>query len=96
MNKDAIESLLARPWGVQRISDMWAPGCGAGLPDGREVQAVGEPYWTSGWSRLRAAWWVLTGRAQAVIWPYAGELEATLHVQLFRRNLPSRSKSHDQ
>ena len=64
-----------RPWGIHRIGDMYSFGVGAGLPDGRYVRAVAMPY---DGNRLRAAWWVLTGRAYAVIWPDAGELEQAL------------------
>ena len=64
------------PRGINRFSNMIGTSdCGAGLPDGRYVRAVPEPYYTAGRSRLRAAWWVLTGKAHAVIWPKAGELE---------------------
>jgi hypothetical protein len=70
---------MARPWGVQAIGDMYQPGCQAGLPDGRWVQAVAVPYPTNLIERLRAAWWVLTGRAVALVWPKAGELESSIH-----------------
>ena len=74
-----MDSPLARPWGVHLLRDMIAPPTvAAGLPDGRWVRAVPEPYWTFGIERLRAAWWVLTGRAHAVVWPKAGELEQAL------------------
>jgi hypothetical protein len=61
-----------RPWGVHAISDIYRPGVTAGLPGGRTVIAVPEPYRGG---RLRAAWWVLTGRAVALVWPKAGDLE---------------------
>lgn len=64
-----------RPWGVHRIGDMYPANVGAGLPDGRYVRAVAMPYEGS---RVSAAWWVLTGRAYAVIWPDHGELEEAL------------------
>lgn len=54
------------------------PGAGAQMPDGRWVRAVPVPYPTVGLERLRAAWWVLTGRAHAVVWPEAGDLEIAL------------------
>lgn len=63
------------PWGVHRISDIYSHGNQAGLPDGRYVAAVAEPYWCNGLERIRAAWWVLTGRAVAFRWPEPGDLE---------------------
>ncbi len=70
------------PWGINRLKDMvGGQGVGAAMPDGRYVMAVPEPYYTSGWSRVGAAWWVLTGRAQAVIWPKDGELEDAVNTQ---------------
>jgi hypothetical protein len=66
-----------RPWGVHVIGDLVAPpGVQAGLPGGRWVRAVPEPY--SG-NRIVAAWWVLTGRAHAVVWPEPGDLERAIH-----------------
>lgn len=47
-----------------------------GLPNGRYVRAVPEPY-TAG--KIIAAWAVLTGRAAAVKWPEPGELEDALN-----------------
>lgn len=64
---------MTRPWGVHAITDIYHPDVAAGLPDGRYVAAVCEPY-TAG--RLRAAWWVLLGRAYAFVWPKAGDLES--------------------
>lgn len=61
------------PWGVHRISDIYHPDVGAGMPDGRYVAAVCEPY---DGNRLKAAWWILTGRAYAFLWPKPGDLEA--------------------
>jgi hypothetical protein len=73
--------LERRPWGVHRIGDIYGHGNSAGLPDGRYVHAVACPYYGN---RLRAAWWVLTGRANAVIWPEDGELEQALSPRLVR------------
>lgn len=68
-----------RPWGINTIFSMVAPqGVHAGLPDGSWVRAVPEPYPPFLHERLRAAWWVLTGRAHAVVWPKAGDLEKAL------------------
>jgi hypothetical protein len=67
---------LGRPWGIHKLADMIGhKGCSAHIGCGVYVRSVPEPF--SG-NRLTAAWWVLTGRAYAVIWPRDGELEAAL------------------
>jgi len=68
------------PYGVNRLHNIFArrDQVSAGLPDGRYVTAVCEPY-DSFPSRVRAAWWVVTGRAHALVWPEAGELELALY-----------------
>ena len=58
--------------GVHTIGDMYAPAIQAGVPDGRDVAAVAEPFYGD---NFRAAWEVLCGRAFALRWPKAGELE---------------------
>lgn len=63
------------PWGVHHIGNIYAPNVAAGLPNGRHVRAVAMPYEGN---RLIAAWWVLTGRAYALVWPENGELEDAL------------------
>lgn len=73
---------ISAPWGIHCIGDMYAPNVSAGLPDGSYVRAVAMPYEGN---RLRAAWWVLTGRAYAFIWPDAGDLEQALGVNVRRR-----------
>jgi hypothetical protein len=70
------------PWFINRIEHIYSPNCQAGLPDGRYVLAVCSPYWALGLDRLRAAWWVLTGRAHAFKWPEPGDLEYTLRTDL--------------
>lgn len=73
-----------RPWGVHTIHDICGnTNCAAGLPDGRWVRAIPEPYYGN---RLVAAWWVLTGHAFAIIWPKAGELEAALDIPQSKRH----------
>jgi len=68
------------PWGVHFLGHMIGQRHNqTRLADGRWVRAVPLPY--SG-SRLIAAWWVLTGRAYAIVWPQAGELEAVLDPQV--------------
>ncbi len=73
---------MSRPWGVNTIGSMIAPpGVTTGLSDGGSARAVPEPYYTMGFERLRAAWWVITGKAHAVVWPEAGDLERALNPQ---------------
>lgn len=64
---------MNRPYGVHAIGDIYHPDVGAQTPDGKWVAAVAVPY---DGNRLRAAWWILTGRAYAMLWPKAGDLEA--------------------
>ncbi len=64
------------PWGIHTIGSVYHPDVQAGLPDGRWVAATSEPYASNFIERLRAAWWVLSGRAHAFIYPEAGDLEA--------------------
>ena len=66
---------MTTPFGVHCIGDIYHPGVQASLPGGRWARAVAEPYTAN---RLRAAWWVLTGRAFALRWPEAGDLEEAL------------------
>ncbi|MQU83325.1 hypothetical protein [Sinorhizobium meliloti] len=70
---------MSTPYGINRVGNMIAPfGVETRTPEGRWVRAVPEPYSSSLRERLRAAWWVSTGKAEAVVWPAAGELEAAL------------------
>lgn len=63
-------------WGIHRLSDMIAPkGNQAQAAPGVWVRAVPLPY--SG-GRIKAAWAVLTGKAYAIHWPKAGDLERAL------------------
>lgn len=73
---------MSRPWSIHTLSGMFSPHVDAGLPDGRWVKAVAEPY--SG-DKIRAAWWVLTGRAYAFQWPEAGDLEKAVGVEPYVR-----------
>jgi len=66
------------PWGIHTIADIYHPDAQAGLPDGRYVAAVCEPYTGN---RVTAAWWVLTGRAYAMRWPRPGDLEAVFALR---------------
>lgn len=69
---------MKRPWGIQAIDDIYQSGVQAGLPGGKWVTAVAVPYHCNVFERVRAAWWVLTGRAVAFVWPRPGDLERTL------------------
>lgn len=65
--------------GVFQLRDMiGSPNCAAGLPDGRYVRAVPEPFWFGLLGRFSGAWEVIRGRAFPVEWPKAGDLEAAL------------------
>lgn len=72
-----------RPWGIHTIHDMIGdPNCNASA-DGRSWRrAVPEPYHGR---RLLKAWWVLTGRAEAVVWPQLGEFEAAANLPELKR-----------
>jgi hypothetical protein len=77
------------PWYIHTLANIYAAGVTTSLNGGPKwVQVVGEPY-TAG--RLKAAWWVLTGRAYALRWPHPGELEAALTPRRPRPNPPSPS-----
>lgn len=73
---------IGLPWGIHTLASIYSANVQAGLPDGRWVFAVADP---CTWSRWRAAWWVLTGRAYALRWPVAGELEDVLGISRLRR-----------
>lgn len=67
-----------RPWGVHRLQDMVGPAevtVGRPVPTYGYVRAVPEPYGSNLLQRIRAAWWVLTNRAEAVVWPESGDFE---------------------
>lgn len=64
-------------WGIHRLSDMIGRGDVSTTVKGLEglFRAVPAPYHGN---KIKAAWAVLTGKAYAVRWPEAGELEAAL------------------
>ena len=66
-----------RPFSVHRIRDMVCDPASESTQDdfGRWVSAVPLPYLGGS---IRAAWWVLTGRAHAIIWPKPGEIERAM------------------
>ncbi len=55
-----------------------SPDVSVGLPDGRYVRAVQEPFSDGLLARIRSAWEVVCGRAHPVAWPKPGELEAAV------------------
>lgn len=64
---------------IHRIGNCFSgPNVQCGLPDGRWVAAVPEPFYDGLLARIGNAWAVLTGRAYAFHWPEPGELEAAL------------------
>jgi hypothetical protein len=60
---------------IYTLRDLWMTGVSTGLPDGRWVRAIPLPYYGG---YLQGAWSVLTGRAVALRYPVAGELEDVL------------------
>lgn len=71
------------PWYIHTLRRIYDQGCMASV-DGRHYAfAVAEPY-TAG--RIKAAWWVLTGRAYAFEYPKPGDLEAAIGMPLWDRN----------
>lgn len=60
------------PWGINTIGSPYHPEVHSQMPNGQWAHAVCEP---CDIGRFRAAWWVLTGRAYAFLWPKPGELE---------------------
>lgn len=75
------------PFGVHRINDMYISDTKTEISiaddSGRPVHtawvhAVTLPYQHTFVSKIKALWWVLTGRAEAVVWPKLGDLERTI------------------
>lgn len=68
---------MSDKWGIHRLSDMIGTDDNSSTAFGLEgyFRAVPLPYCGA---RLRAAWYVLTGKAYAVRWPEPGELESAL------------------
>ena len=69
---------MSKPWGINSIGSMIAgPGDQTEVA-GAYFRAVPIPYRKSAFEAMRAAWWVLTGKAEAVVWPNVGDLEYAL------------------
>lgn len=65
------------PWGISHLGNMIASRSYT-TRYGQTVHAVPVPYPKNWREQIRATWWVLTGRAEAVVWPEPGELERAL------------------
>lgn len=70
------------PWCIHRLCSIYSQRCMSSVDGKLYVFAVAEPYTAD---RLRAAWWVLTGKAYAFEWPKAGDLEAAIGIPLWDR-----------
>ena len=67
-----------RPYGIHTIHDLIGDENTSILGVGNHwVRAVPSPY---PGRRLIKAWWVLLGRAEAVVWPSPGGLEAAANL----------------
>lgn len=73
------------PWYIHSIRRTYSPNVMAQVKGSLYAFAVCEPYASNPIERLRAAWWVLTGRAYAFEWPKAGDLEAAIGKPLWDR-----------
>lgn len=67
-----------RPWGVSTIRDIYSSGVHVEKSDDSWPLAVAMRYPHTIKSRIQAAWWVLTGRAEAMTWPAPGDLESAI------------------
>lgn len=69
-----------RPFYIHTVHDLTARGGATRTPAGFWVRAVASPYPSTLRQRLLAAWWIVTGKAYAIVWPRPGELEAAMNV----------------
>lgn len=65
------------PYGVNRMGNMISSNAYT-KHNSVMVRSVPTPYRKNMVETVRAAWWVLTGKAEAVVWPKPGELESSL------------------
>lgn len=77
---------MSMPWYIHTIGRLYSPTVRAGMGDGTWPYAVAEPYSAGS---LKAAWWVLTGKAYAFAWPKPGDIERALDLPPYRRQRPS-------
>jgi hypothetical protein len=94
---DRSAKSMKRPWGVHTIADVvGSDDCRTGIHESRGkaglgahvryVRAIPEPYHGN---KIVAAWWVLTGRAFALVWPQAGDLEEAISQKLSQHSAMS-------
>jgi hypothetical protein len=76
------------PWCIHSLGRIYNPSVHQQVEGTKWALGVAEPY-TAG--RLKAAWWVLTGKAFAFAWPKAGELEKAIGMPLWDRAKTARS-----
>lgn len=74
---------MSRPWGIHVIGSMMGSADVQTL-NGQLgwVRAIPTPYHKNLIETIRAAWWVLTGKAEAVVWPKHGEIDLLLASEL--------------
>lgn len=73
-----------RPFGVHKVKDLvYGPHVQTIDKRGMWVRAVPIPY--SG-NKLIACWWIIRGKAHALIWPEPGDLEAALNVPVSEKD----------
>jgi hypothetical protein len=83
---------MRRPWSVHSLRGIYSQGCMAQVDGPLYGYAVAVPY---PGGRLKAAWWVLTGRAYAFTWPEAGDLEAAIGMPLWNRSAANATACSD-
>lgn len=67
------------PWGIHSLSSMiGSKTVQTPIETYGHVRAVPSPFHAGLFGRLRAAWYIVTGKAYAVRWPEAGDLEKAL------------------
>lgn len=71
------------PWYIHTIHSIYSHSAYAQVDGSKYAHAVAEPY-TAG--SLKAAWWVLTGKAFAFEWPKVGDLEDATGMPLWDRS----------
>jgi hypothetical protein len=75
---------MSRPWGVNSLDDMiGSPSVQSSKAQLGWFRAIPSPYRKSFREAVRAAWWVIRGKAEAVVWPTGGEIDR--HLEDARR-----------
>jgi hypothetical protein len=78
------------PWFIHSIRQLYSPHAMACVRGSKYAFAVSEPYACNPLERLRAAWWVITGRAHAFEWPRPGDIESALGMPFWDRRAEKR------